>query len=283
MVSVFPPESSDYIPTAEERALLNSCVLSFAHCNVPAWLLASLAYQRQPIPLSIDGISTWHGHLFSYLKTEPNADVRAQYFMAYMDDRFNLSKERYQSDELRDDPPPRPKVNYRRMLLGWLFDSDNEQGAAWRSWVESRFGLVTNFHQYALPNPDSDEYQGYRRQCTKAIYNTNLLYEQLDLLYGFCQLELSFRYPDSEHITLFRGSSELPKYRINGQDVTLFNNLSSFSSDAESAMRFGSKVYQVDVPVFKIACFDSLLPNRLEGEQEFMVLGGLYAVTKLTI
>lgn len=200
-----------------------------------------------------------------------------------MTHRFNLSKARYQSEAMAADPPPRPKVNYRRLLLGWLFDSDNEQGAAWRSWVESRFGLLTCFHQEPLPNPDSPEYLRYRQQCNRAIYNTNELYDQLDLLYCFCQQELRLRYPQQEHILLYRGCADLPRYHIEGRDVKLFNNLSSFTLDPESALRFGSKVYEVKVPLTKVACFELLMPRSLEGEQEFMVLGGLYSVTRMKL
>jgi NAD+--dinitrogen-reductase ADP-D-ribosyltransferase len=283
MTNMLPTPCLEYTPSNQEVEALRHIALSLNHCNVPSWLLASLAYQRHPIPIEIDGVSTWYPKLFAALKAATEPEERAQHFKSFMSDRFNLSKARYQSDALRDDPPPRPKVNYRRLLLGWLFDSDNEQGAAWRSWVESRFGLVTCFHQEMLPDQDSPEYMRYRQQCTKAIYNTNELYDQLDLLYCFCQQELRLRYPNCEHITLYRGCCELPKYRIEGQDVILFNNLSSFSLDVESALRFGSKVYQVDVPLSKIACFESLLPKSLEGEQEFMVLGGLYVVKPLRV
>ncbi|MHA2937487.1 NAD(+)--dinitrogen-reductase ADP-D-ribosyltransferase [Vibrio sp. RC27] len=283
MVDTDFPVSAEYLLSRNETDILRSIVTSLNHCNVPSLLLASLVYQRYPIPIEIDGISAWYSKFFASLADVPEAEVRAHNFKQFMTHRFNLSKERYQSDELRDDPPPRPKVNYRRLLLGWLFDSDNEQGAAWRSWVESRFGLVTCFHQQALPDPDSSEYMRYRNQCTKAIYNTNTLYDQLDLLYCFCQQELRLRYPNCEHITLYRGSYELPNYCINGKDIILFNNLSSFSLDVESALRFGSKIYQVEVPLSKIACFESLLPKSLEGEQEFMVLGGLYVVERLKI
>jgi NAD+--dinitrogen-reductase ADP-D-ribosyltransferase len=277
MLEPTPPDSC-YTSCPEENEILRDITLPLNHCNVPSRLLASLSYQRSPIPLQIDGVSAWYSKFFASLETISELDERAQRFNAYMSQRFRLS----QSHDLRDNPPPRPKVNYRRLLLGWLFDSDNAQGAAWRSWVESRFGLVTGFHKEWLPNQDCLEYMRYRQQCTKAIYNTNELYDQLDLLYCFCQQELRLRYPHCEHITLYRGCSELPKYRIEGQDVILFNNLSSFSLDAESALRFGSMVYEVDVPLSKIACFESLLPKSLEGEQEFMVLGGLYTVRQFT-
>ncbi len=275
--------SQVYSPCGEEAKVLRDIALPLNHCSVPSWLLASLDYQRQPIPVEIDGVSTWYSAVFASLSKGETAEIRADRFKEFMTHRFNLSKARYQSEAMAADPPPRPKVNYRRLLLGWLFDSDNEQGAAWRSWVESRFGLLTCFHQEPLPNPDSPEYLRYRQQCNRAIYNTNELYDQLDLLYCFCQQELRLRYPQQEHILLYRGCADLPRYHIEGRDVKLFNNLSSFTLDPESALRFGSKVYEVKVPLTKVACFESLMPRSLEGEQEFMVLGGLYSVTRMKL
>ncbi|MBP7548598.1 MAG: hypothetical protein KA754_11675, partial [Corallincola sp.] len=60
-----------------------------------------------------------------------------------------------------------------------------------------------------------------------------------------------------------------------------YNNLSSFTRDADAACRFGSQVLAVAVPLTKIVCFDSLLPGPLDGEGEFMVLGGRYRVERL--
>ncbi|WP_157810365.1 NAD(+)--dinitrogen-reductase ADP-D-ribosyltransferase [Vibrio sp. HA2012] len=274
--------TSIYVPGDAEAALLLQITFPLNHCNVPASLLASVAYQTCPIPLEIDGIRIWYSGLFNALQDECDPDIRALRFNDFMTARFHLAK--VQAPELREsDPPPRPKVNYRRLLLGWLFDSDNEQGAAWRSWVESRFGLVTCFHHEFVSGPDSPEYLRFRGKCTRATYNTNELYSQLDLLYSFCQQELRLRYPEVTHLTLYRGCSELPEYILDGQSVRLFNNLSSFTADPESALRFGSQIFAVQVPLTKIACFESLLPHSLQGEQEFMVLGGLYQVEKVRL
>ncbi len=272
-------ETFHYSCTPAEYEVLQQICLSLNHCSVPSWLLASIAYQDNPIPIEIDGINLWYAKLFEALNSSDSYESRAEHFKNFMTVHFHLSKKDYNTSEYGD-PPPRPKVNYRRLLLGWLFDSDNEQGAAWRSWVESRFGLLTRFHRESLHGPDTREYLRFRQACTRATYNTNELYAQLDLLYCFCQHELRIRYAGCEHVTLYRGCAELPEYVINGETVKLFNNLSSFTADPESALRFGSKVYAVKVPLSKIACFESLLPYSLQGEQEFMVLGGLYKVER---
>ncbi|WP_165313033.1 NAD(+)--dinitrogen-reductase ADP-D-ribosyltransferase [Vibrio ziniensis] len=272
-------EPRQYSFCEEEGEILQQICLPLNHCNVPSKLLASLSYQQNPIPLELDGLHVWYPALFDVLNRTGSYQERAEHFKKFMSQHFHLSKCDASSNDDAD-PPPRPKVNYRRLLLGWLFDSDNEQGAAWRSWVESRFGLLTCFHQGSLHGPDTPEYLRFRQVCTRATYNTNELYAQLDLLYLFCQHELRLRFQDVEHLTLFRGCTEHSEHRIHGERVKLFNNLSSFTADPESALRFGSKVFAVNVPLYKIACFESLLPHSLQGEQEFMVLGGLYRVER---
>lgn len=68
------------------------------------------------------------------------------------------------------------------------------------------------------------------------------------------------------------------------KDPTLItlNNLSSFSSDKEIAWEFGSLVWKVQVPIAKIVFFSGLLPSSLlQGENEYLVLGGDYRVERL--
>ncbi|MCF7362126.1 NAD(+)--dinitrogen-reductase ADP-D-ribosyltransferase [Vibrio diazotrophicus] len=273
---------NQYGYSAGEEDILEQISLPLNHCNVPSKLLASLGYQQNPILLEIDGLHLWYPALHELLQKAGNYEQRAKNFINFMSQHFHLSCVDESVNE-KTDPPPRPKLNYRRLVLGWLFDSDNEQGAAWRSWVESRFGLLTCFHKVSLHGPDTSEYLDFRKVCSRATYNTNELYAQLDLLYFFCQQELRLRYLGTEHLTLFRGCREQAEYRINGENVKLFNNLSSFTTDPESALRFGSKVFAVSVPLYKIVYFDSLLPCSLQGEQEFMVLGGLYRVDSHTL
>lgn len=261
-----------------EAELLNDIALPINRCNVPARVLASLAFQQHPVPLQIDAIHNRHPDLFDALSKASDHDNRADYFREFMAFRFRLPEGKYK-ERWKDDPPPRPKINYRRLLLGWLFDSDNSQGAAWRAWVESRFGLLTRFHGEPIPGHDSIEYMRFRQACAKAMYHTNELETQLDFLYSYCQIELRHYHPNETHLKLYRGCNELPEHIINGKPVKLFNNLNSFTSNPDAALSFGTKVVSVQVPLEKIACFDSLLPRALTGEQEYMVLGGLYEVT----
>jgi NAD+--dinitrogen-reductase ADP-D-ribosyltransferase len=115
--------------------------------------------------------------------------------------------------------------------------------------------------------------------------------QQLDLLYTFCQGELARRHPGKRWLTLHRGTHDPGEYAVRSQPLDAprgdfrlveFNNLSSFTSDPEVAWEFGSSVWQVRVPLPKILCFSGLLPPEfLQGESEFLVLGGVYRVASL--
>ncbi|MEZ7862725.1 MAG: NAD(+)--dinitrogen-reductase ADP-D-ribosyltransferase [Aeromonadaceae bacterium] len=260
--------------------------LPINRCNVPGYLIASLSYQAAPCPLLLDGIEPHFADLFVHLRRQSDAAARAARFIDYMAVRFRLP-----GHELTPwpeaEPVPRPAANYRRLLLGWMFDSDSDAGAAWRCWVESRFGLRTLYHRQPIDGAsdgpiDGDESPArwaFLQAATRMLYHTNALDTQLDLLYSFCQFELACRYPSQRHLTLYRGGSERPCATDSGPAILCVNNLSSFTREIDEAYRFGSRVYGVEVPLSKIVCFDTLLPGSLGGESEFMVLGGLYPVT----
>ena len=270
---------TSYVVDDVESAILQKITLPLNHCSVPPKVFASTAYQQWPIPLNIDGIHPWFTKPLETIGAPQDWHERVLAFETFMQRHFQLPDKKQKHDEGRD-PVPRPKVNYRRLILGWLFDSDSAQGAALRSWVESRFGLVTLYHGQQIRDLDSAEYHAFRQQSANATYNTNELDTQLDLLYTFCQQELAKRFCSHEHLTLYRGCADKDELFIHGQRIKLFNNLSSFSADPESALRFGSQLYAVEVPLSKIIYFESLLPRSLQGEQEYLVLGGLYQVSK---
>jgi NAD+--dinitrogen-reductase ADP-D-ribosyltransferase len=60
--------------------------------------------------------------------------------------------------------------------------------------------------------------------------------------------------------------------------VLLLNNINSFSRSRERAGEFGDDLLAVDVPLPKLAFFSRLLPGMLRGEDEYVVIGGLYRV-----
>ncbi|SEG85752.1 NAD(+)--dinitrogen-reductase ADP-D-ribosyltransferase [Marinobacterium lutimaris] len=255
-----------------------SALLSLNRCNLPARVIASLEYQQKPAPLELDGVRALYADLLEHLAQEESPEPRLQAFRNYMTLRFRLPADDLPESDLAE-PQPRPKANYNRLLRGWFFDSDSREGAVWKGWVESRFGLLTRFHKEPIPGPESDAYDRFMEERIRGIYNTNALDTQLDLLYTFCQHELVRQYPGRTHLRLYRGSvGKLFGELSDNQPLKLFNNLSSFSLDPEEALRFGHKILEVEVPLTKIVCFDSLLPGQLHGEKEYMVLGGLYRV-----
>ncbi|MDD4882289.1 MAG: NAD(+)--dinitrogen-reductase ADP-D-ribosyltransferase, partial [Gallionellaceae bacterium] len=64
-----------------------------------------------------------------------------------------------------------------------------------------------------------------------------------------------------------------------GRGVVLMNSLTSFSADRERADEFGDQVLEVSVPLAKVFFFHRLLPGRFKGEDEYVVIGGVYEVT----
>lgn len=251
--------------------------LPLNRCNLPARLITALSYQLAPVPLQLDGVLPFHADLFRRLDRHSSAAERARGFCDYLAVHFRLP-----SPELEGWPEadeiPRPHAHYRRMLLGWLFDSESVAGAAWRGWVESRFGLRPLYHREPIHEFEDASYLAFRRHCAEALYNTNDLPGQLDLLYSFCQYELARRYPNQRHLALFRGGDEQAMPDATGRWLVHYNNLSSFTRHKEEAFRFGPRVYAVQVPLTKIVCYEGLLPSPLDGEGECMVLGGCYQV-----
>lgn len=249
-------------------------------CNLPPALIASLDYQRQPIPIELDGVKLHYRDLFLRLDQLTTAQQRASCFADYMAVHFRLPGHEL-APWAEAEPVPRPQANYRRLLLGWLFDSDSDAGAAWRLWVESRFGLRTLYHKEPIPTADSGPYFRFMQAGVRATYNTNDLASQLDLLYSYCQYELAQRHPGHSHLSLYRGGHEQADIAADGSLQLQFNNLSSFTQQQDEAYRFGSCIYAVQVPLTKIVCFDALLPTTLGGEREYMVLGGRYRVERV--
>lgn len=56
----------------------------------------------------------------------------------------------------------------------------------------------------------------------------------------------------------------------------LLNNLSSFASDRDRACEFGDYILEAQFPLPKVFFYNSLLPGMLKGEDEWVVIGGVY-------
>lgn len=264
----------------QELRLPDRVFQSLNHCNLPARVIGSLQFQHHPQALNIDGIHELHQSLFDTLDQLSSAQQRAQKFIDYMDVHFRL----YQLEDAgldKNKPRNRAKADYLRILRGWLFDPDSREGAVLKSWVESRFGLLTRYHRGALNNQTS--HLIYREACSEGLYGTNALEAQIDLLYSYCQYELSRQYDKNQHLTLYRGINHLDSNDVLQQQdtkhaIVLLNNLNSFSSDKERADEFGDLIMHCQVPWQKILFHTNLLPGLLIGEGEYLVIGGVYEI-----
>lgn len=260
--------------------------LPLNRCNLPALILGSLTYQRHPVALEIDGVRAFHSGLFRRLDALGEPGARAACFVDYMTVHFCL--ESLEEAGLTGGVPAerrkaRANANYLRLVRGWSFDANGREGAVLKHWVETRFGLLTRFHGGPLHGRGSEAYQDYLGRAAAGIYGTNAIEAQLDLLYTYCQYEFARARPGETHVTLYRGVNRLGEHEVlggtpEGLEVLLLNNLSSFTDTPERADEFGDYVLTATVPVPKVFFYNRLLPGMLKGEDEWVVIGGVYEV-----
>lgn len=255
--------------------------LSVNRCNLPAVILGSLTYQENPSPLEIDGVPELHRDFFRMLHARESEEDRVRLFYDYMSMCFRLDALE-DAGYRADMPKNRGKLNYLKLIRGWHFNSDSTEGAVLKSWVESRFGLLPRYHGAPIRDFSGEAYTRYLEHRSTGLYNTNALESQLDLLYTYTQTELARRYPDRTHFHLYRGVNRWESYEILGrrdkQTLVLLNNVNSFSEDADRAGEFGDRVIAAEVPLTKIICCAEVLPGKLQGEGEALVMGGVYSV-----
>lgn len=271
---------ADFVP------LPHGAAQSFNHCNLPSRLLGSQSFQCRPLPLELDGVRAMHRQLFTALDALDDTQARAHLFSAHMDAHFSL----HHPEEAGAGNPQahvRPRANYLRLLRGWGFSSERQEGAVLKGWVESRFGLLTRYHGEAMPDTEGAAYARFIAQRSAGLYGTHALEAQLDLVYTYIQYELTRRDPARHHLSLYRGinqpnAHELLQRGQNKRVTLLLNNLSSFTLARERADEFGDSILEVCVPPAKIFCQYGLLPGLLHGEDEVMVIGGVYAANILT-
>lgn len=281
--------TSDKSPTlcrGDDKATLpRGARLPINRCNLPAVVLGSLTYQRHPAPLVLDGVAELHRDLFRRLELAVPAE-RPQVFADYMTVLFQL--EWPEQMGFTGHHGARAKANYIKTVRGWSFDSDGREGAVLKGWVESRFGLAARYHGAPLRDHRSDAYMRYMEMRAQGLYGTSALEAQLDLLYTYCQYELVRRHPGAQHVTLYRGVNRVADYEVlqssgEGRHVILLNNVSSFTCSRDRACEFGDYILAVDVPLTKILFYCGLLPGVLQGEDEFLVIGGVADVTLSTL
>ncbi len=252
-------------------------------CNIPPQILGSLTYQQHPVALSIDGVKQVHRALFEQLDRCDTPEERAGHFTAYMRSGFLLDHPELAGGGPTTGKRTRHKADYLRLLRGWLFDNDGLEGAVLKGWVESRFGLLPRSHNGLLNDFGSESYARYLSDRARGLYNTNALEAQLDLLFSYCQYEWQRRAPEQTHVLLYRGVNRIDSHEILHQAskqtfIVLLNNLNSFSGERERADEFGDDVIAARIPVYKLLYMPGLLPGHLQGEQEHLVIGGVYQI-----
>ncbi|MBF0447421.1 MAG: NAD(+)--dinitrogen-reductase ADP-D-ribosyltransferase [Magnetococcales bacterium] len=257
------------------RSLINRTTLS-------PEALGSIAFQFHPIPLRLVGVLEMHKQLFDRLDKIETIKERTQQFMDYMAVAFRL-----ESPEDAGYTPGkrqhRKKIDYLRILRGWLFNPEGRETAVLKGWVLSRFGLTPRFFQRAIDDYHGEAFQHFLAAQSAGLYNTNAIESQLDLLYHFCQYELDRRQEDTKLLTLYRGVNHIDQYEMlvkgpKSESIVLMNNLCSFSDDRERACEFGDYIMEVKVPQVKILFFHELFPGVFKGEGEWLVIGGLYRI-----
>ncbi|HSJ81611.1 MAG TPA: NAD(+)--dinitrogen-reductase ADP-D-ribosyltransferase [Thiobacillus sp.] len=255
--------------------------LPINRCNLPAPILGSLTYQRHPVPLKLDGVEELHHSLFVALGPLSDPGERARLFMAHMAAVFSLDhpEEAGHSATAHD----RARASYLRLLRGWAFDPDGQEGAVLKGWVESRFGLLPRHHGGPIRDFSGDTYRRYLEARSRGLYGANALEAQLDLLYGYCQYELARLRPGQTLLTLYRGINRLTDYEVlreqsRDRRVVLLNSLNSFTAERERAGEFGDFILEMQVPLPKVFFYHRLLPGVLKGEDEFAVIGGVAEV-----
>ena len=260
-----------------------SAFLAINRCNLPARILGSAAYQQFPMPLTLDGVHELHHRLFQNLKSFSNVKHRADYFKDYMTVHFCL--ESLEEMGLSFLKKQRSKANYLQIIRGWSFNANGKEGAGLKGWVESRFGLLPRYHNGKIRHSNDLAYHDYLIQRAAALYGTNALEQQLDVLYSYAQFELQNTYKQ-DYLQLYRGINSLDNQEILSKTKKdtywlLLNSLNSFSANKERADEFGDLILSTHVPLSKIFCYSGLLPNLLQGENEYLVMGGLYEITFL--
>lgn len=253
--------------------------LPFNRCNLPPVLLGGLGFQEAPEPLVLDGVFPFHDELFAMLDSLPGRAARAERFMNYMTVHFCLETPEEAGATGRRH---RTRADYTRMLRGWFFDPDSREGAVIKGWVESRFGLLTRFHRGRIEPGDDEAALAFAAERARGVYATHALDAQLDLLYAYGQYELGL---GPRFLTLYRGVNTIGEYDLlseGGTPVVLLNSMNSFTADIQRASEFGDCVMEVRVPREKVFCTSGMLPGRLKGENEVMVIGGVYRVALRT-
>jgi NAD+---dinitrogen-reductase ADP-D-ribosyltransferase len=250
-------------------------------CDLPACYIGSLEFNERPERFAIQAVHASTQQIVPLLDKIDDPGERTDFFHAFVRRLFHL-------DELDRDHTAKAKRSLRnsyvRYLRGWGVDSNSIEAAVLKDWVESRIGICPTFHKRKLVPGDAEGQVLFAADRMKGMAGSNAIHSQLDLVYTFCQYELTRRFPDETWFTLYRGTHDPNDYQTlhvvsSRERIVRLNNLSSFMPDSERAFEFGSTVWQVRIPLVKVFFFSQLFPQSiLKGEDEFLVIGGVYRV-----
>ena len=248
--------------------------------------IAHHLFNEYPKPLHIAGTRESAHGLFDQLDRQMDLEVCGQIFQDYMCVVFGFETEQ----RLRNDSQGRRRYrnSYLNLIQDWGLDSNNAQGAVFKGWVESRFGLFPQYHKQPITSFIGKGWITYIEEKMNSRYHNNCIYMQLDLLYEYCQWVVErFAFPAATHMALYRGVNGLEDHCIvldgdKTHKVVRFNSLVSFTDRPSIASQFGSYILEVEVPMVKLLFFSELLPHHaLRGESEYLVIGGDYRVKVL--
>jgi NAD+--dinitrogen-reductase ADP-D-ribosyltransferase len=266
--------------------------------GIPAWVLASVDFNRHPQALHIVGTREAHSGLFHLLQTSHSPDEAAEVFMHYMSLSFGLQPLAPAAvAEASVSEARRWRASYIKLLQGWGADSNGAAGAVLKGWVESRFGIVPCHHNGLLGRFPSPAWVSYLEEKATSRFHNNCIHQQLDLLYEFCQWALQrFQLLGAgPQVTLWRGVQQMARHEMladaspgparpvqqplptkAGSRLTLrLNNLMSLALEPSQAECFGDSLLKVEVPLVKLLFYPGLLPKvPLCGEGEVLTIGG---------
>lgn len=243
--------------------------------------MASLDFNDYPSPLHIAGTRESASGLFEQLAKQTTPDDCGFIFQNYMCIVFGFETEQRLSNDALG--RRRYRNSYLKLIQDWGLDSNNAQGAVFKGWVESRFGLSPTYHKQPIASFISKDWIMYIEEKMNSRYHNNCIYMQLDLLYEYCQWIVErFQVPAATHKTLYRGVNSLDDLvqNLDGRHkIVRFNNIVSFTDRRSIASEFGAYILEVEVPMVKLVFFNDLLPHHaLHGEAEYLVIGGDYRV-----
>lgn len=244
-------------------------------------MLGSVAFNEHPIRVRIHGVREAARGLFKTLDTVGHLEEASEVFKHYMRLSFGLDQVAAETTGKR-----RWKSSYLKVLEGWGFDANGPQASVMKGWAESRFGLSPTYHRERLDAYPSVASMRYLEERFSCRFHNNNIYQQLDLLFEFCQwCAWRFGIPQRHRVKVWRGINRLEEHSLlegslrSRHCVLLLNNLNSFSLSREEAETFGDWVLETDVPVQKLVFFPGLLGRSLlAGESEIIALGGAYRV-----